>query len=193
VTTGDRARAAANRLEAAARAAGVAESELPRLHDTLAASLRRRREAVRDPHHPDFLHPARTALILLHDTPLADPGALAAALLLDSVDERCAFSPDEALALAGPDAARLLAGVPVPELAGDRLLELLVSTDYRAQLVALAERLDHARHLHLRATEWWPAFHADIVRIYLPVAERVDATLARRFDWWADRFSRRFR
>ena len=60
------------------------------------------------------------------------------------------------------------------------------------RLVALAERLDHLRHAHLRqdlgaAREAWERAS----RVYLPVAERTDRTLARRYASWCRTFPRR--
>jgi hypothetical protein len=192
VTTGDRGLAVADRLEAAARSAGMPAEAVGRLRCALDASLGRRRAHFRDPRHADFLHTARTALILLHDTPLADADALSAAVLFDSEEPALSFARPEAATLAGDGAAALLVLLPTPAAAGDELLERLITAPSNAQLVTIAERLDHARHLHLRPTERWPGFHSEIEDVYLPVAERVDPTLARRFRWWADMFARRY-
>src|SRR5690606_2415769 len=82
--------------------------------------------------------------------------------------------------------------VPLPALAGDELLERLLAAGHDARLVALAERLDHARHLHLRPAAGWRAFHTLACETYLPVALRTDPTLARRFRWWCGQFERRY-
>jgi hypothetical protein len=192
VTTGDRARAVADRLEAAARGAGLPPDACSRLTSALALSLERRGGRFRDPHHIDFLHTARTALVLLHDTPLTEPDALTAAVLFDSEEPELGFGAEEADGAFGPGVAAVIAALPTPLAAGDELLERLVGAPPGAQLVALAERLDHARHLHLRPTERWFGFHGEIEAVYLPVADRADATLARRFRWWADMFARRY-
>jgi (p)ppGpp synthase/HD superfamily hydrolase len=192
VTTGDRARSAAARLETSARQAGVGEQPLTVLRNAVELALGRRAQRFPDPHHGDFLHPVRNALILLSDAGTADPHALTAAVLLDTEDIACSIAPDAARALAGAEVADILAEVPAPAAAGERLLELLVTARPLSQLVALAERLDHVRHLHLRPTEQWPGAHADVLRVYLPLADRVHETLARRFRWWADAFARRY-
>lgn len=191
MTRGDRGRAVADRLEAAARSAGLPPAACDRLTTALARSLERRDRFFGDPHHTDFLHTARTALVLLHDTPLNDADALTAAVLFDSEERQLAFDVAEAGALFGPGVAAVIASLPTPA-AGDELIERLVCAPAAVQLVALAERLDHARHLHLRATERWFAFHREIEAVYLPVADRADATIARRFRWWADMFARRY-
>lgn len=192
MTTGDRARAVVERLQRAASSAGLENGDTGRLTAALAASLQRRSDRFRDPQHTDFLHPARTALILLHDTPLTDADALTAAVLIDTEQPALTFSADEAAAIGGAGAASVLAALPVPAAAGEDLLERLVTAEERVRLVALAERLDHARRLHLRPTERWHALHAEVEAVYLPVADRTDATLARRFRWWADMFTERY-
>lgn len=192
MTTGDRARAVVERLQRAASSAGLENGDTGRLTAALAASLQRRSDHFRDAQHTDFLHPARTALILLHDTPLTDADALTAAVLIDTEQPALTFSADEAAAIGGAGAASVLAALPVPAAAGEDLLERLVTAEERVRLVALAERLDHARRLHLRPTERWYALHAEVEAVYLPVADRTDATLARRFRWWADMFTERY-
>jgi (p)ppGpp synthase/HD superfamily hydrolase len=192
VTTGDRARAVLERLARAAEAAGVPDAGARRVTDALALSLERRARHFRDPQHTDFLHPARTALILLHDTPLTDADALTAAVLFDSERRALTFDADEAAGIGGERAGGMIAALPIPAEAADLLLERLVAADEAVRLIALAERLDHVRRLHLRPTEWWQAVHDEIEAVYLPVAERTDATLARRFRWWADMFAERY-
>jgi hypothetical protein len=60
------------------------------------------------------------------------------------------------------------------------------------RLLALAERLDHARHLHLREPAVRAGFHRSVGEIYLPIAHRTHPRLARRYDWWWRMFRRRF-
>jgi (p)ppGpp synthase/HD superfamily hydrolase len=192
VTTGERAAAVSDRLARAAGSAGLSEPESLRLTAALGVSLERRMRHFGDAHHTDFLHPARTALILLHDTPLSDAVALTAAVLFDTEEPSLSFTAAETRAVAGAEVARVMGALPAPLTAGEELLERLVAADEGVRLVALAERLDHVRRLHLRPTERWYALHAEAEAIYLPVAERTDATLARRFRWWADMFAERY-
>ena len=84
-----------------------------------------------------------------------------------------------------------MAAVPRPGDGADDLLERLVIADPAVALVALAERLDHARHIHLRDDVPWAPFHADIRNIYLPAARRFSPVVARRLEHWADAFERR--
>ncbi len=141
-------------------------------------------------HHPDYLHPARTALILMDDTGEADPITLAAALFAETRDLSLAVAVD-ALERLSPDAARLVEQIPVPDRT-EHLLEALLALPEPALRVAAAETLDLARHLHLRPEEEWRPAH-DAARVaYVPAARRVDPTLASRLDWWCDMFQRRF-
>ena len=182
----------ADRLEAAARNAGVDAGALPAIREACLASLERRATVLIDEEHADYLHPARTALVLMHDTGLAEPAALAAALLVDTEAPALGFDGPAAEALAGPSAAAIVGEVPIPALVGEALMEALLTASEPALLIALVERLDHARHLHLRPTAHWPAFHDQILRIYAPTAERTHETLARRYRWWTDMFGQRY-
>jgi (p)ppGpp synthase/HD superfamily hydrolase len=144
-----------------------------------------------DDHHPDYLHPSRTALILMVDGKIADPVILAAALVTDTRDQ--AFQIDvEALRGIDPAVARLASEIPDPDRAGDTLLESLVAGSFEAAVVAVAERLDHARHLHLRDAGEWSAYHATTCAVYAPLARRTDPVLAGRMEWWCTTFQQRF-
>lgn len=143
-----------------------------------------------DDHHPDVLHTARTALILMDDVGVTDPELLAAALVLETRDPGL-VATSEALAALGPRVRSLAEAVPVPTAEGDRLLESLLATDREVTLLALAERLDHARHLHLRDRGEWEPGHALTCRAYAPLAGRTDPLLGRRFSWWCRTFQRR--
>jgi hypothetical protein len=155
------------------------------------AALVPRDRKIEDDHDVRALHPARTVLILLADTECRDPVALAAAAFVETLDGELT-APRSSLAMtAGAEAVRLMHQVPVPGHDAEQLLELLVSAEEPAVLIALAERLDHARHLHLRPGLDWEAFHAEIENTYLPVAARIAPQLARRLDRWAESFGRR--
>jgi hypothetical protein len=73
----------------------------------------------------------------------------------------------------------------------ERLLEDLIVADEAVRRIALVDRLDHARHLHLLPQETWSSFHAQIVGAYAPAAERTHPVLAARFQRWAEAFARR--
>ena len=58
---------------------------------------------------------------------------------------------------------------------------------------ALAERLDHLRHLHLKepdaaAREVW----REARDVWLPFADRTHPDLARRYAWWTRKFTKRY-
>lgn len=186
----ERAAAMVQRVGAEA-AAGLGEAAAAGVRDAVTVALAFRDERIDDDHDTRCLHPARTVLILLADTPLRSPAALAAAPFVDSVD--AGLVPDAAALerVAGPGATDLLAAVPVRAADPALLLEEIICADEAAALVALAERLDHARHLHLRPDLDWQSFHDDIRDVYLPAAGRLSPPLYRRLDRWAEAFGRR--
>jgi len=180
----------AQRLE---RAAGAAHLEsAARIGGLFRTVLSRRTTGFDDPHDPDFLHPARTVLMLLEDLRCRDPAVLFAAMLVDSARPDLALPLEDAAPQAGTRGigiARAVRAGPPPD--SDRL-EWLVQLDEEALLVALAERLDHARHLHLRPAGTWPDFHRRFAEADLHAASRSDPRLAWRMQWWHDSFARRF-
>lgn len=192
VSAGPRAEAMARRIAGAAERAGLTQAERALLDRAFRLAMEPRARLLADDHDPDFLHPARTALILLEDLGCRDPHALAAGAVCETLRPELAAAAAEIRGVLGPAVHALVAAVPVPALAGDELLEQLVAADHATRLVALVERLDHARHLHLRPRAEWAAFHGLTREAYLPVALRTDPTLGRRFRWWCAMFERRF-
>jgi hypothetical protein len=192
VTAGLRLRTAAMvervALEATA-ALGAGPAAVVR--DAVEAALQHRDGRLDDDHDPRLLHPARSILILLSDTDCRCAGVLAAAAFVESVDRELAASPQALLRCAGRDAMAIAAAAPLPGDDDEMLLERLVSSGEAAALVALAERLDQARHLHLRPELPWLSFHEGIERVYVPAARRLSLPLARRFERWAEAFRRR--
>ena len=160
-----------------------------RLARALRAALTHRREILPQ-EDPRILHPARTVLILTDDMKLVDADALIAGALAESqapvlrVDE--AAIPDVA-AVAVLELQR-----DSPDANGEASLEILLTADPVATDIALAERLDYLRHLHLRpALEWSASF--DTARdAYLPVAQRRGGIIARRYEWWCSMFERKY-
>ncbi|HUF13331.1 MAG TPA: hypothetical protein VMN78_09540 [Longimicrobiales bacterium] len=161
--------------------AGLAAQERSQILDTHAAVLLHRFDVLEKEDHFELLHPSRTLLILLDDCGVVDADVLSAAASIES----------EHVALRVAPANEIARAVPLPD-AGDELLERLVVAGPEIRLIALAERLDHARHLHLRAAAAWPAFHDAMCAIYAPVARRTHPRLEERFDHWCDMFGRRF-
>ncbi len=149
-----------------------------------------------------YLHPGRTVLILLDDAGVRDEAVLMAGAFLETWHPALAATPD-ADGGGFADAARLLEAerrmpgllerIPVPAGAedDDALREALVTADSDARTVALVERLDHARHLHLYPRDEWEVLYGNVRAVYLPVAEWAGGSLAARYRRWTDAFARR--
>jgi hypothetical protein len=150
----------------------------------LADALEFRDARVEDDHDPRLLHTARTIRIMIADGDCRSVDMLAAAAFVDTIDEELVRPPASAL-------NALVAAVPRPQTAGDELLERLVTASPETCLIAVVERLDHARHLHLRDAPPWRDFHDEIRAVYIPAARRCSASVARRLERWADAFERR--
>lgn len=183
--------AMAERLVREASFAGIDDNACELLRALLLGALGRRADAGMEEDHPDYLHPARSALILIEDAGVRDADVLAAALLLDSVDPALGFTAAEARDLAGERVAGLLDELPPPDADPEARREALVIAGDDARRVALAERLDHARHLHFRDPAGWRDLHSSVTNADLPVAERWEPALGRRLRRWAEAFSRR--
>jgi hypothetical protein len=165
----------------------LADGDVARIHGAVSDALLVRDRAIEHDHDPRYLHPARTVLILLADAQCRDADTLAAAAFAESI----ASDPRADPACLSPDARTLLADVPLPDDDDDALVERLVTAPPAAALIAVAERLDHARHLHLMKDVPVAQFYAGIVAAYLPVAQRISLPLARRLERWATAFARR--
>ena len=180
----------AARLAETAERLGVPEHDRARIASAFVAAIGIRDGIALDDHHPDYLHPARTALILMDDVAVRDPATLIAGILAETWAPRLCVPP-AVVHRFDPAVRGILDGLPATGPA-ERLREDLVTTTRESRLVALAERLDHARHLHLRATDTWADYHAATCAAYAPVATRAHPLLDRRFAWWCDTFRRRF-
>jgi len=182
----------ARRIAAAAEHAGLAPHDVALVERAFHVAMAPRARLIADDHDPDFLHPGRTTIILLEDLGRTEAIVLAAGAVCETLRDELAVPAPQTEAELGPAVRALVDEVPLPALAGDELLERLLAAGHDARLVALAERLDHARHLHLRPAAGWRAFHTLACETYLPVALRTDPTLARRFRWWCGQFERRY-
>jgi hypothetical protein len=152
-------------------------------------ALAPRDAAIEYDHDTRILHPGRTVLILLADAGCRDADVLAAAAFVESVDHELAVAAAERAGALGPGANALLADAP--DVPRERLLEELVVTDERVVVMLLAERLDHARHLHLRNDLDWRDFYDEMLDVWLPAAHRFSPGIARRLDRWEESFRRR--
>jgi hypothetical protein len=176
------------RLVRTATALGVADSTL--LERAFERAMVPRMDRLDDDHDPRFLHPGRTALILMDDVGFADPEGLAAAILSETE------SPDLAC---GPEASRpddpeplgyaLAQAHRIPRMEDEEeLAEALVTAPEPIPVIALAEYLDQLRHLRLWADPARVRARGDTAsRILVPFAGRVHPVLARRFEWWVRR------
>ncbi len=174
-----------------ARSLGMTPEGIQRLSRAHALAMQPRFAALEDERHPLFLHPGRTVLVLIRDVSCLDADLLCAAVLTESEDAELRIAAAAIREGFGSDVAELVAAVP---MAGSpSLAEALVTADEPVRLLALAERLDHVRHAHLREADerWRVATHAEACTIYGPVAEQTHPQLARRYAHWCRAFARR--
>jgi len=188
----ERAAAMARRLGRTAKTAGLDEPDCARLVAAFTRVMERREAEITEAGHPEYLHPARTALILLDDAHVTNGSALLAAIAYDSVRPELTLPDAEVQELGGVASVAALHQLPAPGLDDGVLLETLVVADPDLLNVALAERLDHARHLHLSKASDWSEFHHQIVTVFMPAARRGHPMLARRIGRWAEAFEWRF-
>lgn len=174
-----------------ARHFGMGSAGAARLNTAHALAMRPRVASLDSQRHPAYLHPGHTVLILMRDAGVVDPTLLAAAALVESEDDDLRIGLDQIRAVVDDDVAAVVAAVPLPGRAD--LTEALVVVPEGVRLVALAERLDQARHAHMREADgvWRRELLEEVIRVYLPVAERTHAKLAMRFIHWSKAFGRR--
>jgi len=186
----DRDRAMTARVLREARARGITDQGEGPLGRALELAMEIRRLVLTDDHDPGYLHPGRTVLILLQDTPEREPVHLAAAALVDSEQAALRVAADKLHDVVGQEIEAVVAGIPLPP--GEDLLERLLEAPPPWARIALAERLDHLRHLHLEADPGRRVrLHREAEEIYAPLAGRVDPVLARRYAWWCRMFAGR--
>lgn len=179
----------AERLARESARAGLPAGPIQRLSETVSTVAETRAFRTGDREHFTVLHTARTALILIEDCGVRDAELLIAAAALDTVEPELMPEP-EWLPLE-PGELELLRDTRAAVDSEFAIEELLVASD-AIRLLAISEALDHARHLHLRQREAWPAFHETARAFFLPIAGRTHEALARRFQWWCDMFEQRY-
>jgi len=183
-------KAMAASVSRAATGRGLNSDEVGLLGRAHALAMEPRIEALDDDHHPAYLHPGRTVLVLLHDVGTVPLDALCAAVLHESEDDGLRVKGDAVRGTLGDAVADLVDALPLP--GDERLLERLVTLDEGALLAALAERLDQLRHAHLREDrDWWRAIHEEAGSVWVPLAERTHPRLADRYRHWQRTFGRR--
>jgi hypothetical protein len=188
-----RAAQMAKSLAAAARGVGLSDVEIETVRVAFDVAMRPRLAALDDDHHPAYLHPGRSMLILLHDVGRVDTTALVAAALHDSLDLGFRVAPD---AMGGRLDEEFGASVGlIPRPGDERLIEKLVGLPESVGLAGLAEYLDQLRHLHLRddTRETWPEVHVEVLEVWQPYAARCSPRLATRYAHWARVFTKRIR
>ncbi|GMR13689.1 MAG: hypothetical protein BMS9Abin29_1902 [Gemmatimonadota bacterium] len=186
----DRGAAMAMSIERAARAHGLPPDGIDLLGKAHALAMRPRVDALDDDHHPLFLHPGRSVLVLLRDVGPLPAEVLASAAVHDTEDDDLRVPLAAVRATLADEVADIVESLPLP--GDERLTERLVILEKGPRLAALAERLDHLRHAHLREDPaWWRAIHEEAGAAWLPVAERTNARLATRYRHWHRTFGRR--
>jgi (p)ppGpp synthase/HD superfamily hydrolase len=188
VSQENRAETMATKLAAYARRVGVVPDMLVSAYRM---SIHRRMKVLQDVFHPELLHPARTALILIEDAGCTDDVLLTAGALVDSEYGGMQLSDREIREAFGDRVADLVAAVPRPGEIREGLLEELVTAPHDVGLIAVAERLDHARHLHFRDDAHWRPFFVQVADAYLPFAGRVSGPLETRLARWSGAFEKR--
>jgi hypothetical protein len=190
LTDVDRGAAMAASVAKAARRLGIDVEGVELINASHSHAMAPRLAQLDDDHHPAFLHPGRSILILMRDVALTDPVALATAALLES--EHATLRAD-AGSLDCPRAEEVADRVrAVPQPGDPALAERLLRLDEGTLLAALAERLDQLRHAHLsRDLDWWRGLHEEAMAVWLPMAERGHPRLATRYGHWARSFAKR--
>ncbi len=183
----------AGSVSAALRGRGYAAASESRVLEALEIAMEPRRRQLSDDHHPAFLHPGRSVLIILHDVrEVPDGNALALAALHESRDPLLRPSAADVERAAGEDVAGALEALPLPGC--ENLAEELVLLERGRALAVLAEQLDHLRHLHLRQDlRDWRSVHAEVADVWGPFAQRMEPRLGVRFAHWLRTFRRRLR
>ena len=178
----------AEKLSVYATRAGV--DDVPLVTEAYQLAIRPRLEHLSDVFHHDMLHPARTALILIENARCTRASVLAAAQVTETLFPEMRAEPEKIAGSLGKDVALLAEAVPDPA-DEEMLVEQLVTSSDDVALIALAERLDHARHLHMRERSLWRAYFDQTVSVYLPLAQRVNEDLFLRFVRWTSAFEKR--
>jgi (p)ppGpp synthase/HD superfamily hydrolase len=184
-----------DRVVRTARSLGVSDSDLSAIGEAHMEGMERRGRELHDDHDPRFLHPGRTALVLLEDGGVVDPESIVTALLVDTWDPGLAPDLELVEGRFGARVADRVRGVPAQRgREPDRLLEDLLMLDRPDAVLALAERLDHLRHAHLDPDL---GERERLYRLgcgaYQPAAHHLGhPDLIRRYDYWCRTFPQRF-
>lgn len=177
-------------VASAARAAGLGPHGVELLARALDLAMEPRVASVEDDHHPAYLHPGRSVLVLLRDVGPLPAEILAAAAAHETEDPELRVDAGLIRKVLGDAVADVLESLPLP--GDERLAERLVTLPEGPRLAALAERLDQLRHAHLRRDpDWWRTIHTEAGDVWVPVAERTHPRLADRYRHWHRTFAKR--
>lgn len=181
----------ARSVVSAGRARGLGPSQLHRVERAYRLAMQPRVARLADDHHPAYLHPGRSALILMHDARSVGPEGLVLACVLESQDTALRVPLPSLEETLGASTLAAVSAIPLP--GDERLLERLVALEEGPALAALAERLDQVRHLHLREDlhAAWADHRSEVEGVWRPFADRLEPRLAIRFDHWARTFAKR--
>ena len=185
----------ANRVETMAEKLGVYAAragvqDIALVTNAYRLAIRPRLEHLSDVFHHDMLHPARTALILIENARCTKARVLAAAAVTETFAPQMRPPANEIAGALGNEVALLAQAVPDPA-EEETLVERLVTASGDVALIALAERLDHARHLHMRDRSLWRVYFEQTASVYMPLAQRVNEDLFLRFHRWTTAFEKR--
>jgi len=181
----------AARVRRTSQAAGMDNPGIDLVGTAIETAMAPRLAVIDDDHHPDYLHPGRTVVILLDDVRFTDPVALAAASLLDTRRDDLEVPDGEVTERVSSEVTAFRSAVP--RAGSVTLLEDLLASEPEVVVVALAERLDQVRHAHL----WGdlseaPALYEEASEVYWKMAERTHTRLAARYAVWCRTFKERY-
>lgn len=181
----------ARSLAAAARRHGSTDADVGALTRAFELAMGPRLATLDDDHHPAYLHPGRSPLLLMRDVGDVDVSVLVVSAIHESLDGHLRVAPAEVEGTLGPAALRAVASIPRP--GDERLVERLLALGPGLSLAALGERLDHLRHMHLRddLMDVWADTHREVTEAWLPFARRVHPQLAVRYGHWVRTFVKR--
>ena len=178
------------RVRRTAREAELSPEDVDLLSQAHGLAMAPRLAALSDDHDPAYLHPGRTAAILFDDLSMVEAEWIAVAMLLDTerpdleaVDSELSELPERVV--------EFRRRMPRPD--SETVIEDLLTLEPTALHVALAERLDQLRHIHLwEDVERAARVYCQAADTYSVVATRSHPELARRYAWWTRTFGRKF-
>jgi len=192
VSDGERGAQMGRSVLAALRGRGIPPVEAEVVLEALRLAMEPRTRLLDDDHHPSFLHPGRSVLVILHDVQEpAGANSLALAALHESRDDRLRVGTADVERILGVELAGALEELPRP--GWEDLAERLVLLERGPALAVLAEHLDHLRHLHLRhdLVMERASVYEEVAEVWGPFAQRTEPRMGVRFAHWLRTFRKR--